>query len=450
MWQSAPGDGHTIDEDVQSVMQDQQPQLRDLVISLSAAAPQYFNDFMVAIDSVNGFVEPQDVSTNNDLAVLIGRPIAIVQTALTLELKGTPQYNQSWSVLGLDADKNPLAETDNDFSKVDFPVVLGDLQDLNDGLIGYFKFGQGNYDWANFYTMGAPADGGNGVKLPGQNTLTVKPYPDVGGTSAAGATNRQLLLIDPRAAVHATTGILPTTGISIPSDMYAATLSSLEMTFLTSPVLSGSSAFNLPLPNEAGYQWSWIQERMVDSSARWEIRGDVTNSQPDSLWSYTPQTLLEGWLRINPDLLSFEIFNADHKAILKQGLNDKLTLTISNRQGRPVTFSPAQLVAEGTPPAGSIFYLHFGSAVPQAAVAGIVLAAAGWQFSCITDKQYGSYWAASPLQDVVLAGGANFSISVDHLQIATDKQQIMVYADYYQIGNVNDGVYQDVLGIAQQ
>ncbi len=428
-------------------MQDQQPQLRDLVISLSQSTPQYFNDFMIAIDSVNAFVEPQDVSTNNDLAVLIGRPIAIVQTALTLNLMGTPQFNQSWSVLNLNLRTNSLAETDNDFTKIDFPVVLGNLQDINDGLIGYFKFNQTNYDWSNFYTMGASPGNSSGVQIPLQNTVVLKPYPDASSTTLVDATQKLLLLIDPRTMIHATTGILPTISIVIPSDMYSDTLRTLEMTFLTTPILSGSSALNVPLPNEAGYQWSWIQEKMLDNTLRWQTRGDINNSVPNGLWTYTPQTLLEGWLRINPELLSFELFNANQKAILTQGNNDNLTLTLTNRQGRPITFLPSTLVAEGTPAIGSIFYLHFGSAVPQAAVANISLQANGWQFSCFTDSQYGSYWAASPNQSIVLAGGEDFSIQVNHLEVDTDKQQIMIFANYYQVTNINDGVYQDVLGI---
>ena len=61
-------------------MQDQQRAIRDLVIALSESTPRFFDDFMIAIDAVNGFVEPQDDSTDNDLAVLIGRPMAVVQT----------------------------------------------------------------------------------------------------------------------------------------------------------------------------------------------------------------------------------------------------------------------------------------------------------------------------------------------------------------------------------
>jgi hypothetical protein len=446
LWQSAPGNNQTIDEGVGAVMQDQQPQLRDLVVALSASNPHFFNDFMVAIDAVNGFVQPQDVTTNNDLAVLIGRPMAVVQVALALELQGTPQYNQSNSVLKL-VGTDPLAETDDGFTMIDFPVVLGNLQDLNDGLVGYFKFGAKNYEWTDFYTTGAASDWTYGVQPPTQTTVLLNPRPGVGGMTIADGVRKLLMLIDPRATIHATTGILPTKGILIPSGMYADTLRTLEMTFLTTPILGGSSALTLPLPSEAGYQWSWVQERRLGETRLWEIRSDISNTPPGGPWTYTPQTILEGWLRLNPELLIFEFLNADGKGILAQGTNNNLTLKVTNRQGRPVTFTPAKPVPEGTQPDGSIFYIHFGSAVPQRTVADIVFQAEGWTFALFTDALFGSYWAATPKRAVALAGGDDFSIHASNLVVDTDKQQIRISFDYYMVTSINDGSDQDLLSV---
>ena len=177
------------------------------------------------------------------------------------------------------------------------------------------------------------------------------------------------------------------------------------MTFLTTPILSGSSALTIPLPNEAGYQWSWVQERKIGDKTVWERRPDVSGAPQGGPWTYTPQTILEGWLRLVPELLIFDLLNADGKAILVEGTNNDLTLTVSNRQGRSITFSPATPVGEGSPPDGSIFYIHLGSGVPQASVADIVLQAAGWSY-VFSGGLYGNYWAATPAQSVVLDGGA--------------------------------------------
>lgn len=445
-WQSAPGNNATIGLTAEQVMAGQQPQLQALVLSLKQGSAAFFKDFMTAIDNVNALVEPQSLSTNNDLAVLIGRPMALVQAALSLELMGTPKFNQSWSVLGL---PDPLAQTENGFTQVKLPVVLGNMRDLDDGLIGYFTASEDAYDLSSFYTMGAPANATGGVRNPAQDTITVTPYPGTHGASAASATRKILMLIDPRAQVHATTGILPTVDIALPSDLYASTLAALEMTFLSAPLLSGASSLKIPLPAEAGYQWSWIQERRIANTRAWVTDPDPGAPAPPGLWTYTPQTVREGWLRINPELLAFDVYDSSQKAILQQGINDGLTLVVTNRQGRPVTFSAGELVPEGAAGKGAVFYLHFGNAVPQAAVAAITLQAPGWQFACFTDALYGSYWAAAALQDVVLAADASMPLRIDHLEISTDKQQITVLTDYYRVLNDNDGVYPAVLSIAQ-
>jgi hypothetical protein len=229
--------------------------------------------------------------------------------------------------------------------------------------------------------------------------------------------------------------------------MYADTLRSLEMTFLVTPILGGSSALTLPLPNEAGYQWSWVQERRLGERRLWEIRGDIGFTPPGGPWTYSPQTILEGWLRLDPELLLFDLFNADGKSILVRGVNNNLTLKVANKQGRPVAFAPATLVPEGTPPNGSIFYIHLGSAVPQGTIADIVFQADGWTFAVFTDAIFGTYWGATPTRQLVLAGGDDFSIKVNNLTVETDKQQIMIYFDYYQVANVNDGSYQDLLSV---
>jgi hypothetical protein len=192
-----------------------------------------------------------------------------------------------------------------------------------------------------------------------------------------------------------------------------------------------------------------VQEKRIENRTAWETRGDLNSNPPNGPWTYTPQTILEGWLRLNPNLLLFQLFNADKKAILIKGTNNDLTLKVKNQQGRSIHFLPGAAVGEGTPPKGSIFYIHFGNAVPQASVAGIELQAANWTFTYLSDALYGSYWAATPTGEFQLKGGEDFSIKVSNLVVDTEKQQITIFFDYYNVTNINDGVYQDLLSIRQ-
>lgn len=88
VWQSAPGDDATIDQTVQQVFQLQPAAYRDMVIVLSNGTTAFFNDFRKAIDNMHNFINPQNYAQNTELALLIGRPVAVVQAMLQLELSG--------------------------------------------------------------------------------------------------------------------------------------------------------------------------------------------------------------------------------------------------------------------------------------------------------------------------------------------------------------------------
>ncbi|MCR9072745.1 MAG: hypothetical protein NXI18_13585 [Alphaproteobacteria bacterium] len=445
LWQSTPGNNRTIDQDAATVMQDQQPQLRDLVLALNNGTAAFFDAFLTAIEQADATIDPQQSASDNDLAALIQRPLAVVQASLALDLQGDPQFNQSWAVLSL-AGQSPLAETDNAFTKVQFPAILGDLRNLDDGLVGYFTQGNSGYDWSNFYAMGAQTATPQGVQGPTQNTLTLT-APPACSDSLSTVTETVLMLLDPRVAVHATTGILPTKSIRIPPDMYADTLRTLETTFLTTPVLQGGAGMALPLPTEAGYQWSWVQERIVGGTATWEVSGDLSVTVPDGPWPYTPQTVREGWLRLDPALLTFDLVNADDKAIVAQGVNDGLKLEVTNRQGRPVAFAPGTPMAEGTIVDYAVLYLHFGTAVPQDKVGQIQLQADGWSFAAFTDALYGTYWCAAASRAATLGAGDTLTVNISCLDIDTRKQQATFYFNYYGVSGINDGTFRNTVSV---
>jgi len=100
------------------------------------------------------------------------------------------------------------------------------------------------------------------------------------------------MLIDPRGVVHVTSGVQPSKAISIPPDQYAPALQAIEITFLTAPILTQAGMIQLPLPAEAGYQWSWLQNHSgvwTEISARGVIEKQIFikrfPNDAESIWS---------------------------------------------------------------------------------------------------------------------------------------------------------------------
>ena len=448
VWQATPGDQATIDADLATVMAHQNPHLRELALALGGATPARFRAFWQAADTAITQIVPSAPASQAGLATLVGRPLALVQSSLRFERQGLAALDQTFATLS----GPQFADTDHKTGGVGFPVVIGDLQRLDDGLVGYFKqSGNEGYDTSIFYTQAA--NGADpGVVIPGPDNLLLQAQATPETTPAAPRSETKLLmLVDPRAPVHATMGIVPTQTLAIPPDQYTDTLAGLELTFGVFPLLRAAGGLAVPLPAITGYDWSWITEESDGTSTSWAVDPDLRQPTAGAVWQYSPQSLTEGWLRLNPALLRFQLSGDGGAPVVTAGSTTSLSLAITNTRGAPVTFTPGTLASETQPVQGSVFYVHFGTLVDQEQVAAITFSAAGWRFQALTDARYGSYWAATP-QDtpVTLAPGESVTIALSDVAVAAgNRAQSRVYFDYYQLTGLDDGVDVAILAVQQ-
>jgi hypothetical protein len=82
-------------------------------------------------------------------------------------------------------------------------------------------------------------------------------------------------------------------------------------------------------------------------------------------------------------------------------------------------------------------------------VARIGLSAPGWTFRLFQDAEYGAYWAAASDAAVPLAPGGQVAIAVTGLVPDEAAGQAQVWADYYLVDGIDDGVCTDTLTIAR-
>lgn len=433
-WQSAPGNQATTDADLATVMADQNPHLRELALALGGSmTPARFRAFWQAADKAVTQIVPPAPASQSGLAALAGRPLALVQASLRLERQGLAALDQTFATLS----GNTFTATDHAVGGVQFPVVIGDLQRLDDGLVGYFKQATaGGYDTTIFYSEAATGTD-PGVAVPPPANLLLVPH---AGTPLAET--KLLLLIDPHASVHATMGILPAQSLLIPSDQYEDILAGLELTLPVHPLLRGAGGLAVPVPAITGYEWSWITEEAAGRGMAWAVDPGLRPATAGALWAYSPQTLTEGWLRLNPQLLQFRLTGADGTPVVAAGSSTSLGLQVRNTRGAPITFAPSQ---------GSVFYIHFGTLVDADQVGSIQLTAVGWRFEALTDARYGSYWAATPDgAPVMLAPGEQLAMTLANVSIAAGtRAQSRVYFDYYHLAGVDDGVDETILTVQQ-
>jgi len=298
-WVPAPG-GFGI----QSPSEISNPHLKNMVTTIKRWGPEFLEDFISAIDSAVENIEPENFARHQDLALLMGRPLALVRALVNLELKGLPATHQGWNEFRQAMERD--ARDDNGFTGVRFPIRIGEYRQFNDGTVGYWKEkNDGTYEDNVFF---APQSDER-VKFAGDHLKTHKTDPEAMVFYQTVNDKPQLLslLIDPRGLVHATTGILPVKAINIPPDQYAAALQAIEITFLSTPVLTDTGKIHLPLPEEAGYQWSWLQQSLEGEWSEVSSRGLVqkqsfvdafdsnTEKVSDKIWKDLKD---QGWIQL--------------------------------------------------------------------------------------------------------------------------------------------------------
>lgn len=260
-------------------------------------AGSFANLMRIILESEN-FISPGNKQGDGSLAVLTGRPLAIARIALGIETYGatlplnqrTMSENDPWPQ---DIVKKRYNYTermkygDAGLSNVGIPVWLGDHHNMDDGLIAYL---QENTDDNEPYR-------GDIVNPASRSGKTLWQDSDTDVVLFPNATPRTFtVLIDPCAKIHALSGLLPAGVLEFPADNFTKAVKNLHMTFFTHPLLQQNTGLTVPLPEQKGYDWSWVSTQREE-----DIPLSTPYSSEDISWGYSPQTLEEGWLKLSKE-----------------------------------------------------------------------------------------------------------------------------------------------------
>lgn len=281
VWFAAPGTASSIG-DIRN------RHLREFAEGLKRYGHDEFDEFSRNIERILWTIEPQTHRQHDSLSVLMGRPLALVRISVSLQTKGLPAYNQNYDAIPDDPSGDFLAamRSSNGFEKVRFPLRLGDVAVESDGVVGYFV----GKDFTDFRIEDSTA---NLEICLADDPLVVT------------------MLVDPRARIHATTGILPVKAIDVPPDQFAASLDAMELSFLVNPLLGHAEPgkVSLPLPAESDRPWSWIEripgsypavDEQLEAELVWRIDDAPAPGNDRAKMTGNPKRITEGWLKLHP------------------------------------------------------------------------------------------------------------------------------------------------------
>jgi len=282
------------------------PQLGAFITATIGKTVPEFQALLGAIDSTLWTTDPLGSRTDQNLSVLIGRPLALLRIRLQCSLDGPARTSCDWPMPIQPAPTDPNIP---DFTTSRFSIRLGDLASREDGVIGYFE----NDNYAVFNSVVTPMTGQQYVKEIG-------PLNGIDGNYINlpfdGQTTELItLLADPRASIHATTGILPVKELKIPAQFIDGPLAAMEITFRMGPLLSrlqtspatGDTPPPFPLAisylpvSEQNGAWSWWEDTVTNPGGEGAIHHwqgyDMNDPGTGAALSDNPATLREGYLQ---------------------------------------------------------------------------------------------------------------------------------------------------------
>lgn len=290
-WHGAPEDGREIEHFAGDLSAQADAIARDLkgfgeLCRLATALQSrrgYLDAMLRAIDAEQATITPAEAG--NATAYLFGRPLALVRASLSIEFQGPTAPDQGWQALRSDAEAATIAgdawtgnREDHALGAVKFPVHLGDTRLANDGLIGAFAAGDEHY--ARFFSPSA--------KEEKSGVAPAEPLHLAANEKALTVA----MLVDARAPVHATTGVLPVKQIAIPPGAYQPALARLEVGFYAGPLLLPAKKTPLPLPGFPGFTWEWHHP----VEGHWKVTAPDPPLGDRAQRQYDTQRLEEGWV----------------------------------------------------------------------------------------------------------------------------------------------------------
>jgi hypothetical protein len=286
IWQPDPGDASPI-----APPQISNPHLQGFVQQLLGLNDQGkgFEALLQVIDATLWKVDPLSGRGDENLSVLIGRPLALVRAELQLMLENDPVQDQSWNwTCGV----NPLGETSFDFTQVQFNVQLGSLNLFDDGLLGYFN----SDNYGQFNSVHSPTSSTPYIAPIGENNNYITLPPNYLSQPATQQTTKFVtLLLDPRGNIHATTGILPTQTVTLPDAYIGDAIKALNVTFRVNGLLTDPDTIRIPVPALKHADWSWIERSDPNT---WNTSLPIVKANQKPRLVNTPAVIHEGWLKL--------------------------------------------------------------------------------------------------------------------------------------------------------
>lgn len=247
------------------------PKLNLFAEGILAKTEEEFYSFIREIDSTLWTIDRFADREDENLSVLMGRPIALAGCRLELMTEGRPWKDNDWDA---------VAQDQSEFLCAAYPVRFGDITLRNDGMLGYYS-DENLTDYKSIRHKDEQYD-----------TLKIN------------SAREMFFLMDPRRSVHMYTGILPVKTLSLESEQVSKALESIEASFFTGPVLTyvdlEERSIRLPKMAEQNGTFRWWRRLSSDTKV-WKDY-EILPYEKTAGFERVPPGLWEGTLNFQTNM----------------------------------------------------------------------------------------------------------------------------------------------------
>ena len=259
--------------------------------------------FLRAIDTTLWTVDPISGAGSSAVASIIGRPVAVVRTVLSVDVA------DDLGTLTLDdGARTARAQAYSDLTRLGVPVRIGELTRTDDGVLGWFA----DDDYSRVHVVdklvrdeALAAGPGQGHFGPWGTTPVVPdpqpidhPYLDTDDTVMVHPGSPRLLtvLMLPGSTASVTCGLVPRVTVQLQRAWYAPGLEKLSPSIRVGPVLVDPGQVRLPAVTALGQRQALTHR---EGPLGWQDDAILAATQ-EALLPDRASALREGWIRVDP------------------------------------------------------------------------------------------------------------------------------------------------------
>lgn len=258
--------------------------------------------FIEQIDKTTWVTDPLGAREKRGLSALIGRPLALVRSRVSMDLQGLPLPAFDFK-LPEDYDTGP-SPNPLGLMEVEFPYFVGSSILPNNGVLGYFAPLNGKTSYKTLYVT-TDHSSVDSEYIRDQTALKTR-LNHINTPENEKHYTYLSMLVDYRGIFHTITGLLPVFETSLPEKFTQEALANMEVTFRTGPLITDPYQLKMPKPGEISGKLSWIyqsgvqiwqDDQTLGRPHSWEnpdIKAPMTNAG----FPARRNQLSEGWLKL--------------------------------------------------------------------------------------------------------------------------------------------------------